>query len=78
VAIPARKTGWSSTTRTETGRGTREPTISRWIGWFSIVPVQAVVLFAGLTGLPGFQGVVGPAWPVAFSGLTFGRSAIVR
>lgn len=48
----------------------RERTISRWIGWFSIVPVLAVVLFAGLTGLTGFQGVVGPAWMlVAFGGL---------
>ncbi|MFD5231913.1 hypothetical protein ACFWJ5_25895 [Streptomyces qaidamensis] len=57
----------------------RERTISRWIGWFSIVPVLAVVLFAGLTGLPGFQGVVGPVWMlVAFSGLAWGRSAIVR
>jgi hypothetical protein len=45
----------------------RERTISRWIGWFSIVPVLAVVLFAGLTGLPGFQGVVGPAWMLVAS-----------
>lgn len=57
----------------------RERTLSRWIGWFSIVPVLAVVLFAGITGLPGFQGVVGPVWMlVTFLGLTWGRSAIVR
>lgn len=57
----------------------RERTISRWIGWFSIVPVLAVALFAGITGLPGFQGVVGPAWMlVTFLGLSWGRSAIVR
>ncbi|MEU6525841.1 hypothetical protein ABZ892_24180 [Streptomyces sp. NPDC046924] len=29
-----------------------------YIGWFSIVPVLVVVLFAGITGPPGFQGVV--------------------
>ncbi|MFD7771289.1 hypothetical protein [Streptomyces sp. NPDC059787] len=57
----------------------RERTISRWIGWFSVVPVLAVVLFAGITGLPGFQGVVGPVWMlVTFLGLAWGRSAIVR
>ncbi|MER7712563.1 hypothetical protein ABTX83_18710 [Streptomyces werraensis] len=57
----------------------RERTISRWIGWFSLLPVLAVVLFAGITGLPGFQGVVGPVWMlVTFLGLTWGRSAIVR
>ncbi|GAA2516565.1 hypothetical protein GCM10010423_05110 [Streptomyces levis] len=57
----------------------RERTISRWIGWFSLLPVLAVVLFAGLTGLPGFQGVVGPVWLLVTSlGLTWGRSTIVR
>ncbi|AVZ71141.1 hypothetical protein SLUN_01615 [Streptomyces lunaelactis] len=57
----------------------RERTVSRWIGWVSLVPVLAVVLFAGITGLPGFQGVVGPVWMlVAFLGLALGRSAIVR
>ncbi|MEV5436179.1 hypothetical protein AB0K80_09135 [Streptomyces sp. NPDC052682] len=57
----------------------RDRLISRWIGWFSVLPVLAVVLFAGLTGLPGFQGVVGPAWMlVTFLGLTWGRSAVVR
>ncbi|GHF51286.1 hypothetical protein [Streptomyces griseosporeus] len=57
----------------------RERTVSRWIGWFSVVPVLAVVLFAGITGLPGFQGVVGPVWMlVTFLALAWGRSAIVR
>ncbi|MGX1883317.1 hypothetical protein [Streptomyces sp. NPDC055287] len=57
----------------------RERTVSRWIGVFSLLPVLAVVLFAGLTGLPGFQGLMGPLWlVVAFAGLGFGRSAVVR
>ncbi|MCX4673526.1 hypothetical protein OG453_44000 [Streptomyces sp. NBC_01381] len=57
----------------------RERTVSRWIGVLSLLPVLAVVLFAGATGLPGFQGVVGPVWLlIAFAGLAAGRSTIVR
>ncbi|MER5226134.1 hypothetical protein [Streptomyces flaveus] len=57
----------------------RERTVSRWIGVLSLLPVLAVTIFAGATGLPGFQGVVGPVWLlIAFSGLAAGRSTIVR
>jgi len=57
----------------------RERTVSRWIGFVSLVPVVAVTAFTGLTGLPGFPGVVSPAWlVVAFLGLAFGRSTIAR
>jgi hypothetical protein len=57
----------------------RERTVSRWIGFVSLVPVLAVVTFTGLTGLPGFPGVVSSAWlVVAGLGLAFGRSTIAR
>jgi hypothetical protein len=57
----------------------RERTVSRWIGVLSLLPVLAVTVFAGATGLPGFQGVVGPVWLlIAFAGLAAGRSTIVR
>ncbi|WP_411150478.1 hypothetical protein [Streptomyces sp. A30] len=57
----------------------RERTVSRWIGVLSLLPVLAVTVFAGATGLPGFQGVVGPVWLlIAFTGLAAGRSTIVR
>jgi hypothetical protein len=57
----------------------RERTVSRWIGAVSLVPVIAVTVFTGATGLPGFQGVIGSAWLlVASLGLAFGRSTIVR
>ena len=54
-------------------------TVSRWIGVVSLVPVLAVSAFAIGTGLPGFPGVVSPAYlVVAFAGLAFGRSTISR
>jgi hypothetical protein len=57
----------------------RERTVSRWIGVVSLVPVLAVSAFAIGTGLPGFPGVVSPAYlVVAFAGLAFGRSTISR
>ncbi|MGW0654279.1 hypothetical protein ACWD4T_36810 [Streptomyces umbrinus] len=57
----------------------RERTVSRWIGVLSLLPVLAVTVFAGATGLPGFQGVAGPVWLlIAFAGLAAGRSTIVR
>jgi hypothetical protein len=57
----------------------RERTVSRWIGAVSLVPVLAVTAFAVGTGLPGFPGVVTPAWMVvAFAGLAFGRSTVSR
>ncbi|MEU5097951.1 hypothetical protein [Streptomyces sp. NPDC020996] len=57
----------------------RERTVSRWIGAVSVLPVLVVTGFVSATGLPGFQGIVGPLWlAVAFLGLSFGRSPIVR
>jgi hypothetical protein len=57
----------------------RERTVSRWVGAVSLVPVLAVTAFAVGTGLPGFPGVVTPAWMVvAFAGLAFGRSTVSR
>ncbi|MFI1567150.1 hypothetical protein ACH4ZX_29580 [Streptomyces sp. NPDC020490] len=57
----------------------RERTVSRWIGAVSVLPVLVVTGFVSATGLPGFQGIVGPLWlVVAFLGLSFGRSPIVR
>lgn len=57
----------------------RERTVSRWIGVISLLPVLVVTAFVCATGLPGFQGVIGPVWLTAASlGLAFGRSTIVR
>lgn len=57
----------------------RERTISRWIGWISVLPVLAVAGFTISTGLPGFPGVVSGLWMVvALTGLAFGRSTIAR
>ncbi|WP_106397368.1 hypothetical protein [Actinocorallia populi] len=59
--------------------GLRERTVSRWIGAISLLPVLIVAGAVGSTGLPGFQGVIGPVWLTAASlGLAFGRSTIVR
>lgn len=45
-----------------------------WIGFFSLIPVLAVVGFTGGTGLPGFPGVVSQIWmTVAFAGMAFSR-----
>ncbi|MEO3785918.1 hypothetical protein ABGB12_21530 [Actinocorallia sp. B10E7] len=57
----------------------RERTVSRWIGVISLLPVAVVTGAVCATGLPGFQGVIGPLWlTVASLGLAFGRSTIVR
>lgn len=59
--------------------GLRERTVSRWIGAISLLPVVVVAGAVCATGLPGFQGVIGPVWlTVASLGLAFGRSTIVR
>jgi hypothetical protein len=50
--------------------GLRERVIPLWIGFFSLIPVLAVVALTGGTGLPGFPGVVSPIWmAIAFTGL---------
>lgn len=57
----------------------RERLISRWIGFFSILPIIPVVLTVGLFGLPGFPGLSsGLFLIVAFAGLAFGKSTINR
>ena len=57
----------------------RERLISRWIGFFSLLPVAAVGVLLLATGLPGFPGVATPVWMVvAFTGLFLGRSPVTR
>ncbi|WP_068929341.1 hypothetical protein [Planobispora rosea] len=57
----------------------RERTIQRWIGLLSLLPVLAVTMTVLLTGLPGFAGLICPAWMIiTFLGLTFGNSTITR
>jgi hypothetical protein len=59
--------------------GLRERTVSRWIGYFSLLPVvgvSAMVIGLGVAGVPG---LFGPLWlVVAGLGLAFGKSAISR
>ncbi|EFQ83569.1 hypothetical protein HMPREF0063_11232 [Aeromicrobium marinum DSM 15272] len=57
----------------------RERLISRWIGVVSIIVLLPVVVTVVAFGLPGFPGVVSGLWLlITFTGLTFGRSTIVR
>ena len=57
----------------------RERTVSRWIGVACLLPVLAVTAFTVGTGLPGFPGVVSPAFlAITFAGLAFGKSTITR
>lgn len=57
----------------------RERTISRWIGFFSLLPVvQSTLMVVGL-GVPGTPGLLAGLWLfVACLGLAFGRSTIAR
>jgi hypothetical protein len=59
--------------------GLRERTVSRWIGYFSLLPLvgtSAMVIGLGVAGVPG---LFGPLWlVVAGLGLAFGKSAISR
>jgi len=59
--------------------GVRERTVSRWLGWFSLIPVVATAgMVAGL-GVAGIPGLWAPLWlVVAGLGLTFGRHTITR
>jgi hypothetical protein len=45
----------------------RERLLPRWVGAVGVVFVLAPVAFMVGTGLPGFPGVVGPAWLLIFS-----------
>jgi hypothetical protein len=57
----------------------RERTVSRWIGFVSLVPVLAVTVMGASTGLPGFPGIAGPPFlAIVFAGLAFGKSTITR
>jgi hypothetical protein len=59
--------------------GLRERTVSRWIGYFSLLPVVGVSAMVIGLGVPGVPGLFGPLWlVVAGLGLAFGRSAISR
>lgn len=59
--------------------GVRERTVSRWLGWFSLIPVVATTgMVAGL-GVAGIPGLWAPLWlVVAGLGLTFGKHTITR
>ncbi|GAB3285990.1 hypothetical protein [Kineosporia babensis] len=49
--------------------------LSRWLGLASLVAVLLVTGWVVGTGLPGFGGIVGPAWLVILGiALTFGRT----
>jgi hypothetical protein len=57
----------------------RERTVSRWIGFVSLLPVlQTTLMVVGL-GVAGVAGLLGPLWLlVASVGLAFGKSTIAR
>jgi hypothetical protein len=57
----------------------KERTISRWIGFVSLVPVlQTTLMVVGL-GVPGVPGLLAGLWlTVAGVGLAFGKSTITR
>jgi hypothetical protein len=51
----------------------------RWIGFFSTVVVLIVVAWVCGTGLPGFSGVIGPAWLLVICcSMAFGRGISTR
>jgi hypothetical protein len=57
----------------------RERTVSRWLGWFSLLPIiQSTVMVVGM-GVAGTPALLAPIWLVVTGlGLTFGRSTITR
>ena len=57
----------------------KERAISRWIGYFSLLPVvQTTLMVVGL-GVPGVPALLGPIWLfVTGLGLYFGKSTITR
>lgn len=59
--------------------GVRERTVSRWLGWFSLLPVVATTGMVVGLGVAGVPGLWAPLWLiVAGLGLTFGRHTITR
>ncbi|MCF2530046.1 hypothetical protein [Yinghuangia soli] len=57
----------------------RERTVSRWIGWVSVVTVAAPVGWFLISPVPGLSALTAPIWMiVVFSGLAFGKSTVTR
>jgi hypothetical protein len=57
----------------------RERTVSRWLGWFSLLPVVQSLLMVGAMGVVGTPALLAPIWLiVAGLGLSFGKSTITR
>lgn len=57
----------------------KERAISRWIGFFSLLPVVQTTLMVVGIGVPGVPALLGPIWLfVAGLGLYFGKSTITR
>jgi hypothetical protein len=57
----------------------RERTVSRWLGWVSLLPVVQSLLMVGAMGVVGTPALLAPIWLiVAGLGLSFGKSTIMR
>jgi hypothetical protein len=57
----------------------RERTVSRWLGWVSLLPIVQSILMVGLMGVVGTPALLAPLWLVVLGlGLAFGRSTITR
>ena len=57
----------------------RERTVSRWLGWVSLLPVVQSTLMVAVMGVVGTPALLAPIWLVVLGlGLTFGRSTITR